>query len=152
MKAVLINPFGVLFNLPSSESVRKKCFTAINYCKAVLKNQNEFALLNGAKEFEEQVKAAGFKIVDITNANDSNIVKTILQSRDLSSSYVYSIHNNFHSTVEDIKDYLGITDNEIVIISKRREDIDYAQKYGIKYVDMNRRNLQEAYDILNSSK
>ena len=150
MKAVLINPFGVLFNLPSSEGVRIKCFTEINYCKAVLMNQNEFTLLNGAKEFEEQAKAAGFRIVNVTNANDSNIVKTILQSRGLASSYVYSIHNNFPHTVEVIKDFVRTTDNEIVIISKRREDIDYAQKYGIKYVDMNRYNLQEAYDVLNS--
>lgn len=150
MKAVLINPFGVLFNLPLNESTRIKCFAEINYCKAVLRNQKEFTILNGAMEFEMQVKAAGFRIVNITNANVRDIVKTILQSRDLSSSYVYSIHNNFHSTVEDIKDYLGITDNEIVIISKRREDIDYAQKHGIKYVDMNRHNLQEAYNVLNS--
>lgn len=150
MKAVLINPFGVLFNLPSNESIRKKCFTEINYCKAVLKNQNEFTVLNGAMEFEKQVKENGFKIVNITNASDRDIVKTILQSRGLAFSSVYSIHNNFQRTVEDIKSYFEITFNDIVIISKRIEDIDYAHTHGIKYVDMNRHNLQDANDFLNS--
>lgn len=150
MKAVLINPFGVLFNLPSNESIRRKCFTELNYCKAVLRNPDEFTALDGAIEFEKQVKALGFKIVNITNANNRDIVKTILQSRDLSFSYVYSIHDNFHRVVTDIKEYLEIADNDIVIISRRREDISYAQLNDIKYVDMNLHNLQEASNVLNS--
>lgn len=150
MKTILINPFGVLFNLPSNDNTRKKCFTEINYCRTVLSNQNEFTVLNGAKEFENQAREAGFKIVNVTNANNRDIVQTILQSRGLVYLNVYSIHNNFHNTIEDIKKYFNTTDQEIVIISKRREDIDYAKTHGIKHVDMNWHNFQDAITVLNS--
>lgn len=150
MKAILINPFGVLFNLPSNETVRIKCFTEINYCKTVLGNPDQFTVIDGAIEFEKTVKGLGFKIVNITNAYNRDIVKNILQSRGLSYSYVYSIHDNFHRVVSDIKEYLEINDNDIVIISKRREDIDYAKLHGIRYIDMCLHNLQEASDVLNS--
>lgn len=151
MKAVFINPFGVLFNLPASESVRMKCFTEINYCKTVLRNNpGEFALVDWAKEFEKQLRDNSVKIVNITNAYKRDVVKTILEYQKLSSSFIYSIHDDYHHTFETIKDYCCLKNEDIVIVSKRGEDINYAKEHNISYVDMNKNSLLDAWAYIKS--